>query len=205
MLHLQCDFVVHIHEGPRSHIFCFAFFCTSLLSKLQLEQEILDFSEGLRAIGVKPDEKLALFADNSCRWLIADQGMLLAVHFILKFCTRKLLMDKDATLCSFHCLFLSFFFFPLQAGLLPVVLEVTVVQGNWSKDHSVFYLDGLHIKRCTKLETVRTFSPFTSIRLTIHKEGKASLCRGHKFAKSKGSDCCQRIFLIGVHAHGDGI
>ncbi|KAI6693695.1 hypothetical protein NL676_021405 [Syzygium grande] len=41
----------------------------------QLEQEILNFSEGLRVIGVKPDEKLALYADNSCRWLIADQGM----------------------------------------------------------------------------------------------------------------------------------
>lgn len=47
----------------------------SVCSKLQLEQEILNFSEGLRVIGVKPDEKLALFADNSCRWLVADQGM----------------------------------------------------------------------------------------------------------------------------------
>lgn len=43
--------------------------------KLQLEQKILDFCEGLRVIGVKPDEKLALFADNSCRWLVADQGI----------------------------------------------------------------------------------------------------------------------------------
>jgi long-chain acyl-CoA synthetase len=43
---------------------------------LQLEQEILDFSEGLRVIGVKPDEKLALFADNSYRWLVTDQGTL---------------------------------------------------------------------------------------------------------------------------------
>jgi len=43
-------------------------------SILQLEQEILDFSEGLRVAGVIPDEKLALFADNSGRWLIADQG-----------------------------------------------------------------------------------------------------------------------------------
>ncbi|XP_030974679.1 probable acyl-activating enzyme 16, chloroplastic isoform X1 [Quercus lobata] len=42
----------------------------------QLEQEILNFSEGLRAIGVKPNEKLALFADNSCRWLVADQGIM---------------------------------------------------------------------------------------------------------------------------------
>ncbi|KAJ8774334.1 hypothetical protein K2173_011583 [Erythroxylum novogranatense] len=42
----------------------------------QLEQEILAFSEGLRVIGVKSDEKLALFADNSCRWLVADQGMM---------------------------------------------------------------------------------------------------------------------------------
>ncbi|CAK7339359.1 unnamed protein product [Dovyalis caffra] len=48
---------------------------TSMTYK-QLEQEILDFSEGLRVIGVKPDEKLAFFADNSCRWLIADQAMM---------------------------------------------------------------------------------------------------------------------------------
>lgn len=42
--------------------------------KLQLEEEILDFSEGLRVVGVKPEDKIALFADNSCRWLVADQG-----------------------------------------------------------------------------------------------------------------------------------
>ncbi|KAJ6420859.1 hypothetical protein OIU84_028269 [Salix udensis] len=48
---------------------------TSLTYK-QLEQEILNFSEGLRVIGVEPDEKLALFADNSYRWLVTDQGMM---------------------------------------------------------------------------------------------------------------------------------
>lgn len=42
---------------------------------MQLEEEILDFSEGLRVIGLNPYEKLALFAENSCRWLVADQGM----------------------------------------------------------------------------------------------------------------------------------
>lgn len=42
----------------------------------QLDQEIVDFSEGLRVIGLKPHEKIALFADNSCRWLVADQGMM---------------------------------------------------------------------------------------------------------------------------------
>ncbi|KAF3642922.1 hypothetical protein FXO37_22293 [Capsicum annuum] len=42
----------------------------------QLDQEIVDFSEGLRVIGLKPNEKIALFADNSCRWLVADQGMM---------------------------------------------------------------------------------------------------------------------------------
>ncbi|KAJ8432722.1 hypothetical protein Cgig2_028638 [Carnegiea gigantea] len=45
------------------------------LTYKQLEQEILDFSEGLRVAGIVPDEKLALFADNSCRWLIADQDL----------------------------------------------------------------------------------------------------------------------------------
>ncbi|XP_006665086.2 probable acyl-activating enzyme 16, chloroplastic isoform X2 [Oryza brachyantha] len=48
----------------------------SELTYKQLEQEILDFSQGLRVIGVAPDEKVALFADNSCRWLVADQGIM---------------------------------------------------------------------------------------------------------------------------------
>ncbi|PNY17404.1 putative acyl-activating enzyme chloroplastic-like [Trifolium pratense] len=46
----------------------------STITYKQLEDAILDFSEGLRVIGVHPDEKIALFADNSCRWLVADQG-----------------------------------------------------------------------------------------------------------------------------------
>ncbi|XP_010905151.2 probable acyl-activating enzyme 16, chloroplastic isoform X1 [Elaeis guineensis] len=49
---------------------------SKLTYKEQLEQEILNFAEGLRVLGVIPDEKLALFADNSCRWLIADQGIM---------------------------------------------------------------------------------------------------------------------------------
>jgi len=53
-------------------IFSYLILCS--VSKFQLEQAILDFAEGLRVIGVRPDEKLALFADNSCRWLVADQG-----------------------------------------------------------------------------------------------------------------------------------
>ncbi|KAI4344915.1 hypothetical protein L6164_012095 [Bauhinia variegata] len=48
----------------------------STMTYKELEQAILDFSEGLRVLGVRPDEKLALFADNSCRWLVADQGMM---------------------------------------------------------------------------------------------------------------------------------
>lgn len=48
----------------------------SQLTYNQLEQEILDFSEGLREIGFLPDEKVALFADNSSRWLVADQGIM---------------------------------------------------------------------------------------------------------------------------------
>lgn len=40
----------------------------------QLEQSILDFAEGLRVYGIHPNETVALIADNSHRWLIADQG-----------------------------------------------------------------------------------------------------------------------------------
>ncbi|CAA6659870.1 unnamed protein product [Spirodela intermedia] len=48
----------------------------SVMTYKELEQEILNFSEGLRTIGLSPDEKIALFADNSCRWLVADQGIM---------------------------------------------------------------------------------------------------------------------------------
>nr|GMD72323.1 probable acyl-activating enzyme 16, chloroplastic [Ipomoea batatas] len=46
------------------------------MSFKELEKEIVSFAEGLRVIGLKPDEKIALFADNSCRWLVADQGIM---------------------------------------------------------------------------------------------------------------------------------
>ncbi|XP_078169638.1 AMP-dependent synthetase and ligase family protein isoform X1 [Carex rostrata] len=48
----------------------------SNLTYKQLEQEILNFAEGLRQIGSLPEEKISLFADNSSRWLIADQGIM---------------------------------------------------------------------------------------------------------------------------------
>ncbi|XP_038874366.1 probable acyl-activating enzyme 16, chloroplastic [Benincasa hispida] len=48
----------------------------SKMTYKELEQSILNFSEGLRAIGINPDEKIGLFADNSCRWLVADQGIM---------------------------------------------------------------------------------------------------------------------------------
>jgi len=47
-----------------------------------LEDAILDFAEGLRVIGVSPDEKIALFADNSCRWLVADQGVPIFMYYL---------------------------------------------------------------------------------------------------------------------------
>ncbi|PKA61747.1 putative acyl-activating enzyme 16, chloroplastic [Apostasia shenzhenica] len=46
------------------------------LTYKQLEQDILDFSEGLRVVGLVPDDKISLFADNSSRWLVADQGIM---------------------------------------------------------------------------------------------------------------------------------
>ncbi len=48
------------------------------LTYTELNQKIKQFAAGLQANGVKPEAKISLFADNSPRWLIADQGIMTA-------------------------------------------------------------------------------------------------------------------------------
>ncbi len=44
----------------------------------QLYQQIQQFAAALQILGVQPAERIGLFADNSPRWLIADQGIMTA-------------------------------------------------------------------------------------------------------------------------------
>lgn len=44
----------------------------------ELYQNIQDFAVGLQSLGIKYSSKIALFAENSPRWLIADQGSMMA-------------------------------------------------------------------------------------------------------------------------------
>jgi len=44
----------------------------------ELYQRIQRFAAGLQALGVSAGDRVALFADNSPRWLIADQGSMMA-------------------------------------------------------------------------------------------------------------------------------
>ncbi|ERN41008.1 Long-chain acyl-CoA synthetase (AMP-forming) [Rubidibacter lacunae KORDI 51-2] len=48
------------------------------LSYEQVNAQIRQFAAGLQARGLQPDAKVALIADNSPRWLVADQGIMLA-------------------------------------------------------------------------------------------------------------------------------
>ncbi|MEO1761657.1 MAG: AMP-binding protein [Cyanobacteria bacterium J06629_18] len=48
------------------------------LTYTELFNQIQQFAAGLQALGVKPQERISLIADNSPRWLIADQGMMTA-------------------------------------------------------------------------------------------------------------------------------
>ena len=48
------------------------------ISYQDLSDKIEQFAAGLQALGIKPQEKVALFADNSPRWFIADQGIMTA-------------------------------------------------------------------------------------------------------------------------------
>ena len=43
-----------------------------------LARQIKQFASGLQSLGIEPQEKVALFADNSPRWFIADQGIMTA-------------------------------------------------------------------------------------------------------------------------------
>ncbi|AFY76821.1 AMP-forming long-chain acyl-CoA synthetase [Pleurocapsa sp. PCC 7327] len=49
-----------------------------ILTYAQLLEKIKQLAAGLQACGVQPDSKVALFADNSPRWFIADQGIIMA-------------------------------------------------------------------------------------------------------------------------------
>lgn len=44
----------------------------------ELYQQIQQFAAGLQALGLEVGEHVALFADNSPRWIVADQGIMLA-------------------------------------------------------------------------------------------------------------------------------
>lgn len=43
----------------------------------ELHQKIRDFGQGLQALGIKAGDKISLFADNSPRWLITDQSIII--------------------------------------------------------------------------------------------------------------------------------
>ncbi len=44
----------------------------------ELFNQIQQFAAGLQALGIKPQERISLIADNSPRWFIADQGIMTA-------------------------------------------------------------------------------------------------------------------------------
>ena len=48
------------------------------LSYGELNHQLQRFAAGLQALGVQPGDRIALFADDSPRWLIADQGSMMA-------------------------------------------------------------------------------------------------------------------------------
>jgi long-chain acyl-CoA synthetase len=47
-----------------------------VITYAQMYEQIQQFAAGLQALGVQPGERVALIADNSPRWMIADQGIM---------------------------------------------------------------------------------------------------------------------------------
>jgi len=48
------------------------------LTYTELCNQIQQFAAGLQALGIKPEARISLIADNSPRWFIADQGIMTA-------------------------------------------------------------------------------------------------------------------------------
>jgi len=48
------------------------------LSYAELAEKIETFAAGIQHLGLKPDEKISIFSENSSRWLISDQGIMKA-------------------------------------------------------------------------------------------------------------------------------
>ncbi|CAL8470153.1 g9695 [Coccomyxa elongata] len=46
------------------------------LTYLELESQIIQFAAGLQSLSLKAGEKVALFSENSSRWLVADQAVM---------------------------------------------------------------------------------------------------------------------------------
>ena len=42
-----------------------------------MEQQILSFAAGLKSLGLEQGERVSLFSENSCRWIVADQGIMM--------------------------------------------------------------------------------------------------------------------------------
>ena len=55
------------HHDPEVH-----------LTYAEVYRQLQQFAAGLQALGVKPGDRVSLFADNSPRWFIADQGSIMA-------------------------------------------------------------------------------------------------------------------------------
>ncbi|WP_013324773.1 long-chain fatty acid--CoA ligase [Gloeothece verrucosa] len=49
-----------------------------IITYSDLYRQIQEFARGLQALGVDPEAKIALFADNCPRWFIADQGIIIS-------------------------------------------------------------------------------------------------------------------------------
>jgi long-chain acyl-CoA synthetase len=49
-----------------------------VLTYQELYNKIQEFAIALQVLGIQPTDKIALFADNSPRWFIADQGIMMA-------------------------------------------------------------------------------------------------------------------------------
>jgi long-chain acyl-CoA synthetase len=141
-----------------------------ILTYGQLWQQLRQFAAGLQACGVTSASKVAIFADNSPRWFIADQGSILAgaINAVRSSQAERdellyILSDSDSTTLIVEDL-KTLKKLRSQINDLPIELIILLSEEEADPDEPI---RTLNFKQILKLGETHSFQPVSQNKQTL--------------------------------------